>query len=66
MQNHLHEFGISVGGFLATAGLELSGLSRWLTISVGVATAIYTVLKIWLVCIEIKHKRKKYESRPNN
>jgi hypothetical protein len=59
MQFHLHEYGISIGGFLATLGLDVAHAPHALTISVGVLTAIYTALKIVLVCLEIKQKRKK-------
>jgi len=58
MQDHLRDWSWSVGGSIATAGLDLSRAADWLTIAVGALTLIYTGYKIALVRIQLKQRRE--------
>lgn len=44
---HTHVSWASVGTSIAGAGITIADLNAWVTLMVGLATLVFTVVKIW-------------------
>lgn len=50
-------------GFLASATLDATTHLSWLTYSVGLATLVYTLIKIWIVLRRERRDRMLFDER---